>query len=221
MGARSVVITGGDARPRPAPPAPLRGLAPHPHAQGWLTAPRPTTPTHTWQRLHLRLSHGGRPGLPACRSRCRRVGAHGDTPRPGQRTQGRTRARACAGAARLGRHPWAPGAPLPWLGIGSRWPLATDPVAHPCATLPTFTPPTDGLYGIVSTADQLEAALKLGLRCIQLRHKPVATLAEHHPASQQAAREHGALLFVNDHWESAWRAPPLRTTDCTWGRKTC
>ncbi|HEX5312124.1 PfkB family carbohydrate kinase [Aquabacterium sp.] len=200
MGARSVVITGGDA-PVQAGATQLHCVdwLHTPHAHGWLTAPR----------VNTRHTHGS--GCTFAAAMAAALACHHVEADAAVLARMVTHhALTCARAAGQGRGPvlaqrgWAgtpdqPGAPLPWLGIGSRWPWR---MTHSQPFLP-FVPPEDGLYGIVSTADQLEAALELGLRCIQLRHKPAATLAEHLMRSQQAAQKHGALLFVNDHWESA------------------
>ncbi len=204
MGARSVVITGGDAPPSTGPAGPHCVDWLHtPHAQGWLTAPRLTTPhTHgsgctfaSAMAAALACQH-----VEADAAVLARMVTHHALANARKAGHGRGPVLAQRGWAGT---PGAPGAPLPWLGIGSRWPWRLTQSPTHAQPFQPFTPPTDGLYSIVSTADQLEAALKLGLRCIQLRHKPVATLAEHLIRSQQAAREHGALLFVNDHWESA------------------
>ena len=90
---------------------------------------------------------------------------------------------------------------LPWrLSLGG-----TNPLFAP------FTPPTDGLYGILPDHTLLHAALGAGLRCVQLRHKhpdSVQTLQTQLDASLADAAQAGAQLFINDHWRAALALPP-------------
>ncbi len=74
--------------------------------------------------------------------------------------------------------------------------------AHGFAALTDASP---GLYAIVDSAAWVNRVLQGGIRTVQLRIKEA-----HHPglreevrASVQAAREVGAQLFINDHWQVA------------------
>ena len=68
-----------------------------------------------------------------------------------------------------------------------------------------------GIYAIVDSAQQVRQVLEAGVRTVQLRIKRPgdadarwqATLAGAVRESVAAAREHGALLFINDHWRLA------------------
>ncbi len=68
-----------------------------------------------------------------------------------------------------------------------------------------------GLYAIVDSARQLRQVLQAGVRTVQLRMKqPTDADAAWHAAlrasvrdSVAAARDHGAALFINDHWRVA------------------
>lgn len=211
LGARSVVITGGDA---PAQTHCLDWIS-TPHAQGWLTAPRVATPhTHgtgctfasgvaaAWALRHVEadaivlakmLTHHA-----LTQAHAAGLGA------------GPVMAQASFTAS-----PQAGGAPLPWLGLGKAlpWQLTAAPTEGTQTPLfQPFTPPADGLYGILADSAQIESALQAGLRCLQLRHKAHHGLDAHLSRSLQLAAAAGAQLFINDHWRDALslrRADPV------------
>ncbi|WP_282602233.1 thiamine phosphate synthase [Paracoccus sp. PARArs4] len=60
-------------------------------------------------------------------------------------------------------------------------------------------------YPIFDSADWLERALPLGVRLVQLRLKdrPDAEVRDHLRRGLALARDHGATLVVNDHWQAA------------------
>ena len=68
-----------------------------------------------------------------------------------------------------------------------------------------------GIYAIVDSAQQVRQVLEAGVRTVQLRIKRPAdadarwqaALAGAVRESVAAARDHGALLFINDHWRLA------------------
>ena len=224
LGARSVVITGGDAPdevPSPHGQAWCLDWLDTPQAQGWLCAPRLDAPHHHGSGCTFAsgvagawaLGHTDADAIVLAHMLTRQALAQGHA---AGRGAGPVQARAgfAAGPARGG-------ASLPWLGLGTDLPwqlsLGTPRASDNSATPGTpplfapFTPPTDGLYGILPDHALLQSALATGLRCVQLRHK--------HPASPQAlqaqldasladAAQAGAQLFVNDHWRAALALPP-------------
>src|SRR5262249_11081320 len=74
----------------------------------------------------------------------------------------------------------------------------------PPAFAPPLHPPPGGC-SIVDSAAWVERLLAAGARTVQLRIKDAAsrTLSSEVRRSVHAAREHGAQLFVNDHWALA------------------
>jgi thiamine-phosphate diphosphorylase len=101
--------------------------------------------------------------------------------------------------------------PLAVSAVNEVLPLATTPAdkAPPSQAAPADTPL--GLYAIVDTAPALRRVLEAGVRTVQLRMKRpadadaawVAALRTAVRDSLSAARDHGARLFVNDHWRLA------------------
>ena len=196
FGARTVVITGGDAS---GTDHCLDWLA-SPQAQGWLTAPRVDTRHHhgtgctfaAGVASALALGHVEADAIVLAKMLTHHALMHahaaGSGPGPVMAQRG------------FAAGPAAGGAPLPWLGLAEAWPwqLQTTPTRF----LP-FTPPADRLYGILATSEQLDAALQAGLRCLQLRHKAAEGVTPHITASVTAAARHGAQLFINDHWQLA------------------
>lgn len=218
MGVRSVVITGGDA-PREVQDA--QGQAwcldwlDTPQTQGWLCAPRLDTPhTHgsgctfasgvagAWA-----LGHADADAIVLAHMLTRHALAHGHV---AGRGAGPVLAQAGFAAG-----PERGGVPLPWMGLGTElpWQLSlggAGPLFAP------FTPPTDGLYGILPDHTLLHAALDAGLRCVQLRHKQpesLQALQAQLDASLSDAAQAGAQLFINDHWRAALALPPRMASE--------
>jgi hydroxymethylpyrimidine kinase/phosphomethylpyrimidine kinase/thiamine-phosphate diphosphorylase len=209
LGARSVVITGGDA------PDSLEGHCLDwlltPHAQGWLTAPRVATRHNhgtgctfasgvaaAWAKGHVEADAIVLANL-LTRHALMHAHAAGQGPGPVM-----ARAGFAAGQAHGG-------APMPWLGMGEALPWALTTQATQASTEPprflAFTPPHDGLYGIVESAARIDLALQAGLLCVQLRHKAAEGIESHLQGSINAAAQAGAQLFINDHWQAALAQP--------------
>lgn len=200
MGPQAVVVTGGDA---PGGQHCLDWLL-TPHAHGWLTAPRVTTPhTHgtgctfaSGIAAAWALGHVAADAVVLAR-----MLTHHALQRAHAAGAGAGPVKADAGFAAGVAHG---GAPLPWLGLGTQlpWRLQDDgktdgPLFQP------FAPPADGLYGILADGPQVRAAVEAGLRCVQLRHKSPDGLSAHLRESLAASQAAGAQLFVNDHWRAA------------------
>ena len=91
---------------------------------------------------------------------------------------------------------------LPMLSWGEA-PIEPSPLPAKDASL--------GIYAIVDSAQQVRQVLAAGVRTVQLRIKRPAdadahwegALADAVRESVAAARDHGALLFINDHWRLA------------------
>ncbi|MDE2401257.1 MAG: bifunctional hydroxymethylpyrimidine kinase/phosphomethylpyrimidine kinase [Burkholderiales bacterium] len=220
LGARSVAITGGDAwaandEASAAAPRALSDAADGPHcadwistpqAQGWLTAPRVNTPHGhgtgctfaTGVAASMALGHGPADAIVLAKMLTHHALSHAHAAGQG--------AGPVLAQQRFAAGPAHGGAPLPWLGLGHDlpWRLTDSPFTP-------FTPPADGLYGIVGTAPLIEAALHAGLRCLQLRHKAPEGVTEHIQHSITACAHAGAVLFINDHWRQALAAPPPDT----------
>ncbi|MGC4062728.1 MAG: bifunctional hydroxymethylpyrimidine kinase/phosphomethylpyrimidine kinase [Aquabacterium sp.] len=196
MGAQGVVITGGDA--------PHEGWAVDwmsvPHAQGWLCAPRVDTPHH----------HGsGCTFATACASALALGHNSADAIVIGKMTT--HQALLNSHAAGQGAGPVIAGTakplgPLPYLGLGHDlpWQLTHGDDTNKPLFKP-FTPPADGLYGILPDSAMIEAAAQAGLGCLQLRHKAMEGAQAHIKASARHCTEHGGTLFINDHWQAALR----------------
>jgi thiamine-phosphate diphosphorylase len=101
-----------------------------------------------------------------------------------------------------------PALPLLSWHASSREPGAPS---HPPATVQHAKHAPLGLYAIVDNAAALRSVLKAGVRTVQLRVKRpadadtawTAALRAAIRDSVAAASEHGARLFVNDHWRVA------------------
>jgi len=194
MGTQGVVITGGDA--------PHNGWAVDwmdtPHAQGWLCAPRVDTPHH----------HGsGCTFATACASALAWGHQSADAIVIGKMlTHQALRDGHAAGQGAgpvMAKHS-APCGPLPYLGLGHDLPWQlTHGRENGQPLFKPFTPPADGLYGILPDSDMIEAAAQAGMACLQLRHKASDGVQAHIKASARHCRAHGATLFINDHWQSA------------------
>jgi hydroxymethylpyrimidine kinase/phosphomethylpyrimidine kinase/thiamine-phosphate diphosphorylase len=214
LGAQGVAITGGDA--------PHEGWAIDwidlPQAQGWLCAPRVATPHH----------HGSGCTFAAAAAAAMACG-HGSADAVVLAKMRTSQALQQSHAAGAGSGPVLASAAhplgaLPWLGLGRSLPWrithganianedaaadvhADGPSRAPGKAPPlfqAFAPPADGLYGILPDSTQLHAAAQAGLRCLQLRHKATDGALAHIQASAHSCAEHGATLFINDHWQAA------------------
>jgi hydroxymethylpyrimidine kinase/phosphomethylpyrimidine kinase/thiamine-phosphate diphosphorylase len=199
LGARSVIVTGGDA-----PGDWCLDWLNTPQASGWLCAPRVPTPHHhgtgctfaTGLAAALALRHSEADATVLASQLTRHALMHARAA-----GQGRGPVIARAGFARGPAHG---GAPLPWLGLGTEPPWLLQGGSPTDAPLfQAFEAPPDGLYGILANAPMVEAAAAAGLRCVQLRHKSQLGLHEQLRASLDACAAHGATCFVNDHWREA------------------
>jgi hydroxymethylpyrimidine kinase/phosphomethylpyrimidine kinase/thiamine-phosphate diphosphorylase len=205
MGAQAVLVTGGDSTEHAAERSHSVDWLATPHAQGWLTAPRLPTPHHhgtgctlaSGIAAALALGHVAADACVLGKMLTHHALMH-------SRSAGAGRGPVVAQAG-FAAGPAHGGAPLPWLGLGRALPWALS-TAHP-AGFRSFTPPADGLYGIVATAPMVDAALQAGLRCLQLRHKATEGLSAHLSATIDMAAQAGAQLFINDHWQAALAHP--------------
>jgi len=217
LGPRSALVTGGDAidsleRDQVASHC-LDWLA-TPQAEGWLCAPRLPTPHHHGTGCTLAagiasalaLGHVEADAIVLAHMLTRHALAHGHAA-----GQGAGPVKARAGFASGPAHG---GAALPWLGLGRELPWVLSQAAAPAAGqgqralfLP-FSPPPDGLYGILPDGARVADAVQAGLRCVQLRHKASAGIGPELQLSLDAAARAGAQLFVNDHWREALTATP-------------
>lgn len=171
-----------------------------PHASGWLTAPRVTTSDHHGTGCTLASGVAAALALGHVEADACVLGkmlthhALMNSHAAGEGSGPVIAQRGFADGAALR------GAPLPRLGLGRALPWCMS------SNAPLFRPfqaPTDGLYGILATTDQIEAALQAGLRCLQLRHKTRETLNTHLSRSITRCAAAGAQLFINDHWREA------------------
>lgn len=209
MGARSVVITGGDAPSEV--PGHEHGHAEQrwcldwldtPQAQGWLCAPRIEAPHHhgtgctfaSGVAAAWALGHVDADAIVLAQMLTRSALRQGH---PAGRGAGPVQARAGFAAG-----PACGGVSLPWLGLGTAlpWQLTVglsmgkgDVHQHPASPAPplfaAFAPPSDGLYGILPNAILLRSALKAGLRCVQLRLKTPPPSLDPHPLQTSHQRD--------------------------------
>ncbi|RZI80911.1 MAG: bifunctional hydroxymethylpyrimidine kinase/phosphomethylpyrimidine kinase [Rubrivivax sp.] len=208
LGVQAVVITGGDAPSHTndhGQPWALDWLD-TPHAQGWLASPRIDTPhTHgtgctfaSGAAAALALGHVSADAVVLAKMLTHRALQAGHPAGQG------------AGPVRAGGHRPPLGA-LPFLGLGHELPWQLNHGDGSGAPLfQGFTPPEDGLYGILPNAELVAAAAQAGMRCLQLRHKALEGAPTHIEASARHCAAHGATLFINDHWRLALALPPLR-----------
>lgn len=213
LGARSVVITGGDV---PGPSPYCIDWLQTPHACGWLTAPRiDTRHTHgsgctfaSGLAASMALGH-----VEADAAVLAKMLTH-------HALQQARQAGGGAGPVLASRQFSAPldegGAPLPWLGLGTQLPWRLQRTDRAQLFAP-FTTPAQRLYGIVPSAAQFNQALHAGLTCVQLRHKAHEGAAQAIADSLDAARQQAHLresraeaeplqVFINDHLDEAWSA---------------
>lgn len=212
LGPRGVLVTGGDAQGSALETRFSLDWLLSPEAEGWLCAPRVDTLHHHGTGCTLASAIAaalaiGHVAADACvigRMVVHHALTHarpaGAGPGPVIASHG-----ALAGPAQGG-------APLPWLGLGRELPWRLMPGG---TTVPSIGPtrfeafhlPADRLYGILPDGPSLAASVEAGLRCVQLRHKPLKGADAALATSLQAAAHHGATLFVNDHWRLALAAP--------------
>ncbi len=235
MGARAVMITGGDAEINTSATAPFDARYSidwlhTPHAQGWLTAPRVDTRHNhgtgctlaSGVASALALGHVEADACVLAKMLTHHALMHGHAAGGGAGP-----VMACKGFAAGWQNG---GAPLPMLGLGEALPWAlthsqsshrtTEPGheahgAEASAVSPLFlpfTPPRNRLYGIVPTADQLQATLNAGVNCVQLRHKDKVGLLEQLHASLGMAARKDVQVFINDHWQECLDAIEARGT---------
>lgn len=237
LGPRTVLITGGDAVDTSSGthPAALSGTHPgtrpntnghhdashgvesrfsldwlqSPEAEGWLCAPRLETPHHHGTGCTLASAIAaalatGHVSADACV--LGRMVVHHALMHARPAGAGRGPVIASAGAL---AGPALGGAPVPWLGLGRElpWRLMPGISSGAPARFPAFHPPADRLYGILPDGPALAASVEAGLRCVQLRHKPLPGADTALAISLRAAAHHGATLFVNDHWRLALATP--------------
>ena len=212
LGARAVLITGGDAEPDSAHALTASHDQHHsidwlqtPQAQGWLTAPRVNTPHHhgtgctlaSGIAAALALGHAAADACVLSKMLTHHALMHSHAAGEGA---GPVKAQAgfAAGLAQGG-------APMPLLGLGHAlpWALAHAPETEGAPLFKVFTPPHNGLYGIVPTAPQLALAMDAGMQCMQLRHKGKEDLQAHLASSLSQALRSGVQVFINDHWREA------------------
>ncbi len=202
LGARGVVITGGDAVSLGEPASPTAQAIDWlltPHATGWLTAPRiDTRHTHgtgctfaTGIAAALALGHVEADAVVLAKMLTHHALSQGHAAGQGA---GPVMARPGFAAG-----PHHGGAPLPWLGLDEQLPWALQGTRFT-----PFTAPADGLYGIVDSAERIKDGVASGLRLLQLRRKlKDAALVQQLATSLDACASAQATLFINDHWREA------------------
>jgi hydroxymethylpyrimidine kinase / phosphomethylpyrimidine kinase / thiamine-phosphate diphosphorylase len=216
LGARAVLCTGGDGSGLAQADAQLSVDWLHtPHAQGWLVHPRVPTPHHHGSGCTLATGVAAALALGHVEADACVLGkmlTHHALTHHRLAGQGAGPVVAQTGFA---AGPAQGGAPLPWLGLGTALPWAMEGASGTPLFRP-YTAPTNGLYGIVATGEQVQWALEASVRCVQLRHKATEGFRPHlaHAlaAAEQAAGaptgEGPVQLFVNDHWQAALQALP-------------
>jgi hydroxymethylpyrimidine kinase/phosphomethylpyrimidine kinase/thiamine-phosphate diphosphorylase len=196
LGAQAVCITGGDEKDGLGDALALDWLD-TPHARGWLAQ----------QRVHTRHTHGTgctfATALAACMARGF-VAADAAVLAKMAVTQALRQAVDIgrgAGPVRASGGFGAPPGLLPHLSCDEQAP------GHWPIPAPNSAPaPAPGLYAIVDSAERVRAVLAAGVRTVQLRIKQPrsdAALREAIRESIAAADQHGAVLYVNDHWRAA------------------
>lgn len=205
LGPQAVVITGGDAGPYAAAHADAHVDVPAnrhatdwldaPLARGWLTLSRVDTPHHHGSGCAHAASIAAALALGFCAADAAVIAKMCVT-------------RALQEAQRAGSAGRGAGAVRPVAGFG----LDADllPSLHPAAghRSQPFLPLRErhlGLYAIVDSAEAVGSMLAAGVRSVQLRIKDAARgdLRDQIDRSVRLARDAGAQLFVNDHWQLA------------------
>ena len=187
LGPEAVIITGGDAGG-----AHSSDWLATPEAIGWLSLPRVATRHHHGSGCVFAATLAAALALGFCSADAAIIAKMSAT----QALREGSAAGQGAGAVRPMRgfalHPEL----LPALqrGIDAR----TDAFAP-------LADPRLGLYAIVDSADWVERLLAAGARTLQLRIKEGTPqqLSGEVQRSVRAAREAGAQLFINDHWQLA------------------
>lgn len=186
LGARTVLITGGDAGGEHSSDW-LQG----PQAQGWLSLPRIATRHHHGSgcvfaaSLAAALAHGFCAADAAVLAKM----ATAEALRQGYA--------AGAGAGPVRPQPGfglrTENLPMLWAGTG------------PDLCFAALSEPELGLYAVADSAAWMERLLAAGVRTLQLRIKDAATpdLRGQIARSIAAAKTAGAQLFINDHWALA------------------
>ncbi len=105
-----------------------------------------------------------------------------------------------------GRIPLAHG-PWPSHAQDMPWMTRTAPEGRRLLTFPDCGSVSCGFYPIVDRASWVERLAPLGVPTIQLRAKDLAgeDLEREAAAAVEAAKRHGARLFINDNWQLAIR----------------
>ena len=201
IGTEAVCITGGDDQLDAATDTGAHDWLQAPHAQGWLSGPRFAT----------RHSHGTGCSFATAAASALALGFVTADAVVLARMAVAEALRRDAGRAPPGHGP-GPVRRLPGFGVQARalpllWPEELPP-ADP--GLPARAAPRPGTvpaaYAIVDSAARAEAVLAAGVKVVQLRIKapaPPAQLRDQVVQALRAARQAGAQLVVNDHWELA------------------
>lgn len=100
--------------------------------------------------------------------------------------------------------------PLAFTGARRHFPLLGAARAQAFQALPRSVHAAGhphGLYAVMGDADWVLRALDLGVRVVQLRvkHPEAGQLDADVARCAEAAARHGALLYINDHWQAALR----------------
>lgn len=187
VGARAVVITGGDAGSDES-----LDWIDTPQAQGWLALPR----------LDARHTHG---------TGCVYASSAAAALALGFCEADATVIAKMATTTAL-RHGYAAGQGAGPVRPRAGFALDADllPTLRPMhaaqlGRFATLSDPWLGLYPVVDSAEWVERVLAAGVRTVQLRIKqaPHEVLSREVLRSVQAARAVGAQLFINDHWQLA------------------
>lgn len=189
LGARAVVVTGGDAGGD-------RSLdwIDTPQARGWLSLPRVDTVHHHGSGCAFAASLAGALALGFCEADAAVIAKMSAT----HALRDASPAGGGAGAVR----------PRPDFGLQPRLlPALHASPEHDPRRFAALADPRLGLYAVVDSARWVRRVLAAGVRTVQLRIKEgtQARLAREVAESVRAAREADAQLFVNDHWELALR----------------
>lgn len=194
LGARHVVITGGDAAS-----AHCDDWLSSPHASGWFSLPRVDTPHHHGTGCTFASSAAAALALGF-------VAADAVVLAKMATAEGLRHAHAAgAGAGPLKPQPGFAQrlANLPTFSLHGALHPATPMQPEPLALVGDQR--YLGLYPVVDSADWVERVLAAGVRTVQLRikHPQQPDLRQQVRRSVQAARAVGAQLYINDHWQLA------------------